>query len=285
VKSSGQGTGPRGWQGRSPESWQAELGVPQLELHDELPSTSDRLRELSKGGAPAFTVVVAGAQTRGRGRMGRTWHSPPESGLWLSVLIRDRSDGFPVLLPLAVGVAVARALERLVADSVALKWPNDILIADRKVAGILCETVGDPGEGVIVGIGVNLRAPESGLPQDLAAGVAFLEEVSGIPMAESVVARLLLGELRRWVRPVPGRLEGRLLAEWNARDCLRGKPVILEDGIGGTASGVRSDGALGVILADGREVDVRSGGVRLAGSGRSPALHEAAAPRYGTGGE
>jgi len=284
VRSGGQGTGPRGWQGRPPESWQAELGVPRLELHDELPSTSDRLRELSKGGAPAFTVVVAGAQSKGRGRMGRVWHSPPDSGLWLSILIRDGSDGFPALLPLAVGVAVARALERLVADSVALKWPNDILIGDRKVAGILCETVGDPGEGVIVGIGVNLRAPEGGLPHDLAAGVAFIEEVSGLPVAEPVVARLLLGELGRWVRPVPGRLEGRLLAEWNARDCLRGKPVILDDGIGGIASGVHPDGALGVILPDGREVDVRAGGVRLAGSGHSPALHGAAAPRFGTGG-
>jgi len=284
VRSGGQGSGPRGWLGRSPESWRAELGVPRLELHDELPSTSDRLRELAQDGTPAFTVVVAGTQSKGRGRMGRQWHSPPESGLWLSVLVRDVPDRFPGLLPLAVGVALARALERLVADSVALKWPNDILIGERKVAGILCETVGGPGEGIIVGIGVNLRAPEGGLPPELASGMAFLEEVAGLPMMEPAVARLVLGELGRWVRPVPMRLEGRLLAEWEARDCLRGRSVILEDGTGGTASGVRSDGALGVTLADGRELDVRAGGVRLAGGGRSPALHGAVAPRFGTGG-
>jgi len=285
VKSGGQTPGPRGWQGRTTDSWAAELGVPRLELHDELTSTNDRLRALAQGGGtPAFTVVVAGAQSKGRGRMGRQWHSPPDSGLWLSVLVRDGSDGFPGLLPLAVGVAVARSLERLVADPVALKWPNDILIGDRKVAGILCETVGEPGEGIVVGIGVNLRAPEGGLPPNLAAGVEFLEDVSGLPMAEPAVARLLLGELGRWVRPVPVRLEGRLLAEWECRDCLRGKPVILEDGTGGMASGVRSDGALGVTLADGRELDVRAGGVRLVGGGRSPALHGNIAPRLGTGG-
>ena len=285
MRSDRKTSGPRGWQGRSPESWGAELGVPLLELHDELPSTSDRLRELAQRGTPAFTVVVAGTQSQGRGRMGREWHSPPGSGLWMSVLVRDVPERFSGILPLAVGVAVARALERMTADSVALKWPNDILIGDRKVAGILCETVGEPGEGVIVGIGVNLRTPEGGLPPELAPGVAFLEGVSGLPVAEPAVARLLLGELGRWVRPVPERLEGRLLAEWEARDCLRGRLVILDGGASGTARGLRADGALVVTLADGREVDVRAGGVRLAGVGRSPALHGAIAPRYGTGGE
>ena len=284
MKPDRQTPGPRGWRERSLESWEAELGVPRLELHDELPSTNDRLRDLAHGGTPAFTGVVAETQTKGRGRMGREWHSPPGSGLWMSVLVRDMSDRFSGILPLAVGVAVARALERMIADSVALKWPNDILIGDRKVAGILCETVGEPGAGIIVGIGVNLRTPEGGLPPDLAPGVAFLEGVSGLAMAEPAVARLLLGELGRWVRPVPDRLEGRLLAEWEARDCLSGRAVILDGGVSGTARGVRADGALVVTLTDGREVDVRAGGVRLAGGGCSPALHGVVAPRHGTGG-
>lgn len=159
-----------GWEGRDAEAWAGVLGVPRLELHAEVTSTNARFRDAT---AP-FTTVVAHAQREGRGREGRTWHSPPGGGLWMSVLLPLPPGGPPGVVPLAVGVAAAEAVEAAIGGKVGrglalgLKWPNDLLVVGngvvgngmlhtraRKLAGILCEAV--PG-GIVAGVGVNLRA-------------------------------------------------------------------------------------------------------------------------------
>ncbi len=269
---------PAAWKGRSPEAWARRLGVPLLELHGRLPSTSCRLRELVSKGVAPMTAIVAGAQTEGRGRGGTRWHSADDSGLWISLLLPVEPAGMSGAVPLAVGVATARALERAGGGgaSVALKWPNDLLIGDRKVAGILCEAVAlgpeRVGGGVIVGIGVNLRLPRGGLPPDLLSAAAFLEEVRGRDVTEPELARVLVEELQRWAHPAPSALSPGLREEWEARDRLRGARVLCDRGVTGMARGISADGGLEVACPGGVVV-VRSGSVRLAAPGASPALH------------
>ena len=133
-----------------------------LEWHDELGSTSDRVKALARDGAPEWTVVLADVQAGGRGREGRRWVSPA-GGLYLSVLLRPRSPQLS-LLPLAAGVAVAEAAAEL-GVATELKWPNDVLVSGRKLAGILAEAASSPSgvEWVALGIGVNVAANASAL--------------------------------------------------------------------------------------------------------------------------
>src|SRR4051794_11015331 len=140
------------------------LGAPRLHLR-EPGSTNDRARGLAARGAPHGTTVTAAHQSAGRGRQGRTWSAPPGRALLMSVVLRDP----PALLPLVAAVAVAD----VVGADARIKWPNDVLIADRKVAGILAE--GRPQEGwAVVGVGLNVALRPEDFPPELAGRAATL---------------------------------------------------------------------------------------------------------------
>jgi BirA family biotin operon repressor/biotin-[acetyl-CoA-carboxylase] ligase len=273
------------WIGRDPDEWALHLGVPLLELYTSLPSTNARLRVLAREGAPAFSTVVAEEQTAGRGREGRKWHSPSGSGLWFSVLISLEPARTGGVLPLAVGVSVARAIERWNGAGVHLKWPNDLLVGDRKVAGVLCESVGDSGGLVAVGIGVNLRCSAPEIPAELAGSIGFMEPLAGCAISETDMAKEVITQLRRWAQPVPRTLTGPLRAEWESRDLLRGQSVRMDSGVAGRSLGVSSDGALILSKADGSLIAVLAGSVRLEEVGASTALYNGkpARPRRGGG--
>lgn len=134
------------------------------EVLETTPSTMADVEHRAARGAPEGTVVVAEEQTAGRGRRGRTWESASRAGLWLSLLVRPT---VPVeglgWLPLVVGVAVARALRSVADVDARLKWPNDVLVSDGKVAGVLAERLGDGA--VIVGVGLNVDQTEGELPE------------------------------------------------------------------------------------------------------------------------
>jgi BirA family biotin operon repressor/biotin-[acetyl-CoA-carboxylase] ligase len=229
-------------------------------------------REKTEEARP-FTVIVADAQTEGRGREGRAWYSARGSGLWISVLVPVDDPGSPGVLPLAAGVAAALATERVSGLSASIKWPNDILVGDRKVGGILCETAGDSGAFAAVGVGLNLRAPRDGFPAELAKAAGFLETLSERTIAEPTLAGALVEELKRWAVPTPRTLAGPLRREWDARDCLVGRRVRIDSGDVGTVVGVSSGGELALTLEGGAALSVRSGSVRIEGAGGSPALH------------
>lgn len=271
--------GVPGWEGRDEEGWAEWLGCPVLELHRELSSTNDRAKELARGGAPSFTAVVAGAQTRGRGRGGKGWHSPQGGGLWMSVLLAGEPRKGPGVLPLAVGVAGARALEAVIGTGAApggleadpgsrvrvgLKWPNDLLLeTDQgvgKVGGILCEAAASQ---VVAGIGINLRRPAGPVPEQVAWEAAFLDHAVD-PVPPPLMARELLTGLREWADPVPDHLHEALAREWKGRDRLLGREVVCEAGPRGVAGGIAPDGALLIRLPEGKVVPVRGGSVRPA---------------------
>src|SRR4051812_18958939 len=160
-----------------------------LDVLDSAGSTNDELRARATGpdAWPHLSAVATDNQLAGRGRLGRVWTAPPGGSLALSVLLRpDLPPEALGWLPLLSGLAVVRTLRGLGADA-SLKWPNDVLIGDRKVCGILAEMLPD-GSGVIVGIGVNLSLTEDELPVPTATSLA-LEGIAADP--DDVAAGIL----------------------------------------------------------------------------------------------
>ncbi len=222
----------------------SELGHPRI--HYRLTgSTNARARERAGAGAPHGTLVTATEQSEGRGRQGRTWSAAAGRALLCSVVIRDP----PALLPLAAGVAVAEVVGR----EARLKWPNDVLVAGRKVAGILVE--GRPQEGwAVVGIGLNVALRPEDFPTELraTAGTLGLE-----PSAVEPTLSGLLERLERWVAADAGSL----VPAVRERDALLGQPVRWAGGRG-VGAGIDARGRLVVRTSDG-EVALDAGEVHL----------------------
>ncbi|WP_445148110.1 biotin--[acetyl-CoA-carboxylase] ligase [Baekduia sp. Peel2402] len=229
------------------------LGTPRLHFAS-VGSTSDVARDLAVGGAPHGALVTAAAQTAGRGRQGRAWTTQPGSALAMSMVLRS----FDPLLTLAAAVAVARSC----GDAAQIKWPNDILIEGRKVAGILAE--GRPGEGwVVLGIGVNVAVRVEDLPEELRGRAGTLGRSLGDvePFLSSLLAHLD-------VALAAGPEE--ILAAWRGRDVLLGEEI----GWGeerGIARGIDDDGHLVVERADGTRTALHAGEVHLAPRPAPPA--------------
>jgi BirA family biotin operon repressor/biotin-[acetyl-CoA-carboxylase] ligase len=222
-----------------------KLGRPRLHLR-ETTSTNDRARELAAQGAPHGTLVTAAAQSAGRGRQGRTWSAPPGHALLMSLVLREAHP----LLPLAAAVGVAEAI----GDDARIKWPNDVLLSDRKVAGILAE--GRPQEGwAVLGIGVNVAVGVEDLPPELHATAATLGRA---PSDVEPFLACLLAALTRSLSLPP--LE--LLDAWRGRDALLGRQVSWSAG-SGTAAGIDGEGRLVVELAAGGRTALDAGEVHL----------------------
>jgi BirA family transcriptional regulator, biotin operon repressor / biotin---[acetyl-CoA-carboxylase] ligase len=227
------------------------LGRPRLHLRST-PSTNERARALAVAGAPHGTLVTAGVQTAGRGRQGRTWTAPAGSSLLLSLVLRE----FDALLPLRAGLAVAE-----IAGSDALvKWPNDVLVKGRKVAGVLVEA--RPADGwAVLGIGVNVALDVHDLPPELHGTAGTLGRAR--TELEPTLAELL------------GALDAHLAQPADAIvDALRGRDALLDrpvawSGGNGVGAGIDGSGALRVRLADGTLIVRESGEVLLGNSARS----------------
>jgi BirA family transcriptional regulator, biotin operon repressor / biotin---[acetyl-CoA-carboxylase] ligase len=221
------------------------LGSPRLHLRVTT-STNDRARALAQQGAPHGTLITAAEQSAGRGRQGRTWSAPPGRALLLSLVLRDP----PALLPLAAALAVAE----VAGPRARIKWPNDVLLDGRKVAGILAE--GRPHEGwAVLGIGLNVAVRVDELPSDLraTAGTLGLEPADLEPTLERLLAAL---------ERVLSLDDAALLDAYRQRDALRGREVSWADGTG-RAAGVDGSGRLLVELADGGRRALSAGEVHL----------------------
>jgi BirA family biotin operon repressor/biotin-[acetyl-CoA-carboxylase] ligase len=226
------------------------LGTPRLHLR-EIDSTSDRARELALAGAPHGALVTAATQTAGRGRQGRVWTSPPGTTVSMSVVLRDP----PPLLPLVAAVAVA---ESCGADA-QIKWPNDVLLDGRKVAGILAE--GRPHEGwAVLGVGVNVAVDVRELPEELR------EKAGSLGLAPVEIEPYLSSLLRALDRAL-ALDAGEVLDAWRARDALLGSDISWAGGTG-VARGVDGEGRLVVELPGGGQTTLNAGEVHL---GRLPA--------------
>ena len=225
-----------------------------------LSSTQDELHRLAAVGAAAGTVVVAAEQEAGRGSRGRHWASPL-GGLWLSFLCRPPRPVGVEVLSLRVGLAAAEALGQFGGlPPVALKWPNDLMVGERKVGGILGEArwQGDSLAWIAVGVGINVRNP---LPAAVRTPPGRLAEWRPDLEPEQV-----LGPLLARLAPLAALASGLTSAEMEAfgrRDWLAGRELAAP--VQGFATGIAEDGSLLVRLPDGRTVGVSSGSVVLPG--------------------
>lgn len=224
-------------------SW---LGTPRLHL-GLTDSTNERARELAAAGAPHGTLVTTTEQTAGRGRQGRTWTAPAGSAILCSLVIREP----PRLLPLAAGVAVAE----VVGPEAQVKWPNDVLVDGRKLAGILVE--GRPQEGwAVLGIGLNVAVRAEEFPPELrgTAGTMGLPREAVEPTLERLLERL-----GRWLEASPEQV----LEALRGRDALSGREVRWAGGAG-QAAGIDGEGRL-VVLTEGGRTALDAGEVHLVG--------------------
>ena len=215
-------------------------------------STNARARELADRGASGGTIVTADEQTAGRGRQGRTWTAPPGKALLYSAIIRPFGDRHG-LLPIAVPIAVAEAAESLDDVRCALKWPNDVWVEGRKLAGVLIES--RPGEGwAVVGVGLNVAIEPGEFPPELRdRAISIGGEVS---LDDALTA--LNERLGAWVE-APAQ---KVLDAFRDRDALRGRDVSWEGG-SGVAVGVDDVGHL-LVDVGGATVALGAGEVHLA---------------------
>jgi BirA family biotin operon repressor/biotin-[acetyl-CoA-carboxylase] ligase len=245
-------------------------GLRDLEVHEALDSTSDRL--LAARGLPPgrFDACLAEFQNAGRGRRGRRWVAPFASGICVSVSWSYRDAPATLgALSLAAGVAVLRALRRLGIGGLSLKWPNDIVRGHAKLGGILIDLRGEAAGPacVVVGIGINVRLPRAARAALVAEGVEALDLASlGAVPERNALAAVLVAELRQALVEFGARGMAAFADEWQAADALAGRAVrVLHGGqhLDGLARGVDADGALLLEAGDGRrrivsgEVSVR----------------------------
>jgi len=252
---------------------------------ERVDSTNTRARELAAEGAEHGTVVTADEQTAGRGRQGRVWTAPPGKALLYSAIVRPLTERH-LMLPLAVPLAVCEAAEEL-AGTLArgddattpnlrcgVKWPNDVLVDRRKLAGILVEARPQDGWAVI-GIGLNLTISPNEFPPDLRDTAVSISTAgaggqggsrrslpavapTGPTLTSPLATEVLSRHLARWIEAEPDEV----LAAWRQRDALLGREVAW-DGGSGVADGVDDRGYLLVVTPGGDRVAVGAGEVHL----------------------
>lgn len=256
------------WEGAAADELAARWGLPAVHLFARTGSTNDAARALADGGAPHGTLVLAEEQTAGRGRSGRAWSSPPGLGVWMSMVARPSVLAAPGLLPILVGLAAAEAIDPFVRPvTTQVKWPNDLQLAGRKIAGILCEGSWDgarPG-AVVVGIGLNvLHAPDD-FPEEVRQTATSLRITAGWSPPRAEVAGAVASAVARALARPPAQLTGALQQALRRRDALEGRPVTVTGATetAGTALGVSPVGALLLRTPEGRLQTVTSGTVRL----------------------
>ena len=245
-----------------------------LLVRAETGSTNDDAFDAYGEGAPEGTVVVAESQTRGRGRAGRRWHQVPGRGLSLSLLlVRGCDPRAPGALPLAAGLALARALERLGVEA-RLEWPNDLLLGERKLAGILAESrASADGEPlVVVGVGVNVSHRPADFPPEIAPLATSLAIAGHAVAREAVAAEFLNAFEPLWTELEEGGSAG-VLAAWSARASFWGHPVTVRAPGGdltGLARGLDPAGGLVLRLESGAETTVLAGDLEVAWPAERP---------------
>ena len=236
-----------------------------VECLGSVTSTNDLAFERGRAGCPDGSCVVAEHQTRGRGRHGRHWESPKGKNILFSAVLRPEKLSVPDAskITLTAAVSLIRALRRSTGLRPGVKWPNDIVCADRKLCGILTEMreVGGVIQFVVVGIGINVNSE----PEELPPGSVSLHELTGETYSRSVIIRGLFEEMEKdYLRLEAGDFEA-LAREWEEFSVTTGKRVIAELSgrkVEGRAMGIDADGALWIRHDNGLQERVLSADIR-----------------------
>ncbi len=260
----------------SPESIRSTLATRSLgqriECYAQLGSTNREAASLAQAGVEHGTLVLADTQTEGRGRLSRHWFSPPGINLYCSIVLRmpipnDRLADWLSWLPLITALAAAEAIESVAGIAITVKWPNDLLIGERKIGGILCESGSGSSTGPfqIIGIGLNVNGPRNELPADLAdIATTIFEETRQETDRNRLISKLLL-ELEQCLEAYAARGASTISLAYQQRCSTIGRTVKAVQAEGaefvGLAASIGSDGSLTVIQrpppSDGRPPEVR----------------------------
>lgn len=251
----------------SAQAVQGRLTCPyRVTVTDETASTNADVKALAETGEEAGYVLIANRQTRGRGRMGKTFHSPEGTGLYLSLLLRPRCPASEaVFITIVAAVAAARAIKEVFSLDAGIKWVNDLYVQGRKVCGILTESSVDFSAGqleyAVCGIGFNVFLPPGGFPEEL-------KEIAGVlsdSYDKTARCRLAAAFLNEFYRSM-GEDRSSVLAEYRRRSILIGKTVISPAGaFEGSAEVLGIDDSAGLVvrLSDGTEKVLSSGEVSV----------------------
>jgi len=244
-----------------------------IHYFDEIESTNTALFELALKGASEGTTVIADAQTRGKGRLGRTWVSPGGHNLYLSVLLRPGVGASEsTILTLVASIALYECLKKTGIQDGTIKWPNDILIGKKKIAGVLTEMnpIGDRADFVVVGIGVNVNMSRAFINRemnDFSRHVTSVSENLGREVDRAKLAADLLYELEQWYRIMKIRGKSAILKEWTKRwGGLNEKvrvSIEAQEAFHGIAQGIDDNGYLLVKRENGEITKVISGDISV----------------------
>jgi len=241
-----------------------------ISLLDETDSTNDEAaRQLAAGRAAPF-VVLARKQNRGRGRLGRAWHSEPGGNLYASFAFRPRvAPGRMAIFTLWMGVNLCELIANFTRLAPALKWPNDLLFDGRKAGGMLTEARIDADQirDLVFGLGLNVNGPAAGWPADLARRATSLAEQAAAPIDLNRFTAALIGRvLLAYEQFVAGEHTATFADLWQRYDVLRGQSIALAQGdrrIAGTAMGIDDEGSLLIRTAAGRLQRFHAGDVSI----------------------
>lgn len=239
------------------------------QLRNSVTSRSYRHQSQRRKGRLEGTVVIADAQEQGRGRLGRGWVSPPRVNLYFTVLLEPLFSPKEVsILTLMTAVAVVSAIREYVDLNAVIKWPNDILIGNKKVGGILTEMKSDIDRinFVAVGIGVNVNMPLSMLPKNVRSVATSLKEEKGEPINRVELLGVILAKLEYWYKVLLKGKRKALLSEWLRLNSTIGNKVKVKTQdriISGIAEGISGDGELIVRLFSGAVEKVYAGEVTI----------------------
>ena len=217
------------------------------------------------GNVEEGTVVIAESQEHGRGRHGRAWESPPGVNIYMSIILKPRlAPEDAMLMTLMAAVASADALREHTGLDVRIKWPNDLLVHDKKTGGILTEmkTEGGRVTCAVIGIGINVNTDLSGFPEEIQTEATSVKKELGISVRRTEVVAGILNELDRWYRVLCTKRGDRILSEWKRLSATLGKKVLVtigESTCRGVAESIDKTGMLVLKLSTGERRIIHAG--------------------------
>ncbi|MDK8179517.1 biotin--[acetyl-CoA-carboxylase] ligase [Paenibacillus sp. UMB4589-SE434] len=245
----------------------------QIRIVGRTESTQNEALKWAENGAREGALVIAEEQTGGRGRRGRIWHSPPGKGIWMSMVLTPRIPlHFTPHLTLLTAVAICRAIKRIVPVPVGIKWPNDLLIHERKVCGILLESQAEDERlvRVIAGIGISVNLDEQDYPDNLRHIATSLKREYGQEIDRATLLAEICLELEQLYKLYEEQGFGPIRTLWEAQSVTIGREVSVATPYGdvtGTAQGLDESGALVLLGQDGQYRKVFSGDVHFTSEG------------------
>ncbi len=221
-----------------------------IRYKEEVISTQQHAHQWAREGAPEGALFVAEQQTEGKGRLGRPWHSPPRTGIWMSLILRPP---IPLTeashLTILASLGIKQGIERVTGLPIQIKWPNDLMINGKKICGILTELRGEQDRihYVIFGIGVNVNTPVEKFPEELRSIATSLAIEAGQTFHRATLIAAILEELEKVYEQYLASGFGKIKKQWEDESQIKGKQVIartFQGTIQGIAEGLNSQGAL-----------------------------------------